>query len=117
MSVQELSLAPETMYYDDADDADYVDDEQQAFIAMDEHGQSVGPMGITTKIPPAFDGRTSWFAYEELIDDWIDLTTLDPEKHGPALKNRLSGDAAVYKPLLNRDLLRDGATGVQYFKD
>ena len=52
MSVQGLSLAPETMYYDDADDVDYADDDQQAFIAMDEHGQSIGPMGVTTKIPP-----------------------------------------------------------------
>ena len=33
--------------------------------------------GISTKIPPMFDGRTSWFQYEELIDDWVDLTTLN----------------------------------------
>ena len=25
--------------------------------------------GISTKIPPLFDGSTSWFKYEELIDD------------------------------------------------
>ena len=82
MSVQGLSLAQETMYYDDANDVDYEDDDHHAFVTTDEHGQSVGPMGITTKIPPSFDGRTSWFAYEELIDDWIDLTTLDPENMG-----------------------------------
>ena len=29
---------------------------------------------VTTKIPPLFDGRTSWFAYEEAIDDWCDIT-------------------------------------------
>ena len=40
----------------------------------------------TPKIPPAFDGRNSWFAYEEAIDDWLDITTLQPEKHGPSLK-------------------------------
>ena len=33
--------------------------------------------GITTKIPPLFDGPTSWFRYEELIDDWLDLTVLE----------------------------------------
>ena len=27
--------------------------------------------GITMKIPPRFRGPTSWFKYEELIDDWI----------------------------------------------
>ena len=26
--------------------------------------------GITTKIPPLFDGSASWFKYEELIDGW-----------------------------------------------
>ena len=31
---------------------------------------------ITAKIPPLFDGSTSWFKYEELIDDWLDLQCL-----------------------------------------
>ena len=72
--------------------------------------------GVTTKVPPLFDGRTSWFSYEELIDDWVDLTTLDVTKHGPALKNRLIGDASIYKSLLDRDHLIT-AGGVQHFKD
>ena len=67
---------------------------------------------VTTKIPPAYDGRTSWFAYEELVEDWYDLTELQP---GPALKNRLEGEAAVYKPLLDREMLRDGNYGAKYF--
>ena len=70
---------------------------------------------VSTKNPPAYDGRSSWFSYEEAVEDWIDLTELDPEKQGPALKNRLEGEAAVYKPLLERDLLRDPAEGVKYF--
>ena len=32
--------------------------------------------GITKKIPPLFDGSTSRFKYEELINDWLDLTVL-----------------------------------------
>ena len=36
--------------------------------------------GISTKIPPLFDVSTSWFKYEELIDDWLDLTVLEPGK-------------------------------------
>ena len=32
---------------------------------------------VTTKIPPSFDGRTSWFAYAEAIEDWCDLTERD----------------------------------------
>ena len=49
--------------------------------------------GITTKMPPLFGGPTSWFKYEELIDDWLDLTVLEAGKQGPALKNRLVRNA------------------------
>ena len=42
--------------------------------------QHTAGSGITTKIPPLSDGSTSWFKYEELIDDWLDLTVLEAEK-------------------------------------
>ena len=48
---------------------------------------------------PAYDGRTSFFAFEDAIDDWCDITELEPEKRGPALRNRLEGDALQYKRL------------------
>ena len=70
----------------------------------------------TTKIAPSFDGTKSWFAFEEAIDDWTDVTELEPEKRGPALRNRLEGDAAIYRTLLDRELLKNPDTGVQYFK-
>ena len=35
--------------------------------------------GITSKIPPRFDGSTSWFKYEELIVDWLDLTVFEAQ--------------------------------------
>ena len=34
---------------------------------------------FTPKIAPAFNGRTSWFAYEELIEEFLEITTLDGE--------------------------------------
>ena len=72
--------------------------------------------GITSKIPPLFDGSTSWFRYEELIEDWLDLTVREAGKQGPALKDRLVGDALKFQGLLNREALRaDG--GVKHFKD
>ena len=71
----------------------------------------------TPKIPPAFDGRSSWFAYEEAIDDWLDITVLPGDKWGPSLKNRLYGDASIYKPLLDRTRLSDKDDGVNYFKN
>ena len=81
-------------------------------------GDHAGPgLQATPKIPPSFDGRSSWFSYEEAVDDWVDITTLEQQKLGPSLKHRLVGDAAVYKPLLDRDLLRDPNNGVRYFTD
>ena len=81
----------------------------EAWYAQDSHADNYDAYGAaeeiprldnqsTPKIPPAFDGRSSWFAYEEAIDDWLDITTLDAEKHGPSLKNRLYGDAAIRRP-------------------
>ena len=71
---------------------------------------------MTTKVAPAYDGRTSFFAFEDAIDDWCDITELEPEKRGPALRNRLEGDAQQYKRLLDREMLRDPHEGVNYFK-
>ena len=53
---------------------------------------------------------------EELIDDWLDLAVPEAEKRGPALKNRLVGDAELHKGLLHRESLR-AADGVKYFRD
>ena len=46
---------------------------------------------MTTKVAPAYDGRTSFFAFEDAIDDWCDITELEAERRGPALRNRLEG--------------------------
>ena len=68
------------------------------------------------KFSPLFDGSTSWFKYEELIDGWLDLTQLEAGKRRPALKNRLVGDATVYKGLADGESLR-AEDGVKYFQD
>eukprot|EP00439_Symbiodinium_sp_Y106_P034128 s7598_g4.t1 len=39
---------------------------------------------VTTRVPPSYDGRSSWFAYEDAIDDWCDITELDADKHEDA---------------------------------
>ena len=63
-----------------------------------------------------FDGKTSWFACEDAIDAWCDITELEQEKWGPALRNRL-GEAPVYKRLLDQGELRQpNGRGVEYFK-
>ena len=69
----------------------------------------------TSKIPPSFDGRRLWFTYEEEIRQWKDITELDKEKWGPALRNRLEGAAAVYNSIFDIDLLKDPNNGLEYF--
>ena len=44
-----------------------------------------------------FNESTSWFTYEELIEDWLDLTVFEETKREPALMSRLVGDAEMYK--------------------
>ena len=61
---------------------------------------------VTTKIPPSYNGGTIWFAYEEQVLEWEDLTELAVERRGPALKSRLEGPAAIVKPFLDRDQLK-----------
>ena len=99
--------------YDEDDVGDCIYPAMAAYHAEADWNQP--SFGITSKIPPLFNGTSSWFQYEELIDDWIDLTTLDEEKHGPALKNRLFGEVALYKTLLDRNILKS-QDGVKHFK-
>ena len=72
--------------------------------------------GVAAKIPPLFDVSTSWFKYEELIDDWLDLTVLEAGKRGPALRNRLVGGAEMHKGLLNWESLRAERRWSQVFQ-
>ena len=65
---------------------------------------------------PLFEGSTSRLKYEELIEDWLDLAVLEETKRGPALKNRLIGDAEMYKGLFKRESLR-ATDGVKYFRN
>ena len=72
---------------------------------------------MTAKQPPLYDGKVSWFKYEELVDDWVTLTTIEPAKQGPLLKSRLFGDAHMYKAVLQNELLQDPVEGANYFKN
>ena len=91
-------------------------EEPDAFAASSSDMRSSG-IKMTPKVPPQFDGQSSWFEYEDLIDDWLGITTLDPEKHGPSLKNALVGAASFYKSMLDNTLLRDADRGLSHFKD
>ena len=51
-----------------------------SFAASQAYGLSrdkmLSHLGITPKIAPAYDGTTSWFEYEQLIDDWCDFVPI-----------------------------------------
>ena len=42
-------------------------------------------LSMTAKQPPSYDGKVSWFRYEELVDDWVTITTVEAAKRGPLL--------------------------------
>ena len=44
---------------------------------------------MTTKIAPAYDGRTSFFAFEDAIDDWCGITELEPEKPRTCIEKQI----------------------------
>ena len=104
-------------FYTDMRDEDLYEEAHttQAVYVRYHSNESIFP-GDGKKIPPSFDGKTSWLADEDAIDDWCDITELDDEKRGPALRNRLEGDAAIYKKILDRDALKNKDEGVLYFK-
>ena len=59
---------------------------------MQRHGgQLMMTTQATTKVPPGLDGKTSWFVFEDVLDEWCDTTELESEKWGPAPRNRLEG--------------------------
>ena len=89
-------------------------DEEEKSYAI-HHDNSMRTM--SAKVAPSYNGNTSWFQYEELIDEWCDLTTIEASKRGPNLKSRLFGEAQFLKALLEGNRLKDEETGVQYFKD
>ena len=101
------------------------DEEQLQIVSYEEpeahaaasHSENRRGIKMTPKVPLQFDGQSSWFEYEDLIDDWLGITTLDADKHGPSLKNALVGSASFYKSMLDNALLRDPDRGLAHFKD
>ena len=83
-------------------------------VDQDHHNTAIR---MTPKIPPTFDGQTSWFGLEGLIDDWLGVTTLTAEKLGPSLKNALVGAAEFYQNMLGNTTLRNPENGARHFKE
>ena len=52
---------------------------------------------MITKEALAYDGKTRFFIFEDIIDNWCEITELEPEKWGLAVRNRLEGITLQYK--------------------
>ena len=110
----------------ESDGAGYLTDDQEtgfldgprdsAALAANSYTRLSHGMSMTPKIPPGFDGIMSWFEYEQWVEDWVALTTIEPARQGPSLKTRLTGLAEKYKELLDNNRLKDPEQGVEYFK-
>ena len=86
----------------------------EAFAMRDDEAWSSDKM--TAKVPTAYDGITSFFAYEEYVEEWLLITTIEEAKQAPLLRFRLKGNALTCKKLLNQDRLKQ-AGSVKYFLD
>ena len=71
-------------------------DDEYGASALETTSYLMKDMAMTAKVPPSFDGKSSWFSYEELIDEWCTLTEVKEEKRGPNLRNMLKGDALTF---------------------
>jgi len=97
------------------------DEEQLQIVSFEEpEAYAVGHAGnrlgikMTPKVPPQ---HRRWVEYEDLLDDWLGITTLDADKHRPYLNNALVGPASLCKSMLDNALLRDPDRGLAHFKD
>ena len=73
---------------------------------------------MTVKVPPAFDGHVQtngYFAYEDSVEEWEAITSVEQKYRGPQLRHRLIGEATRLKPLFDMTRLKDPDTGVSYF--
>ena len=75
------------------------DEPELVLMALDDHLRRGSK--FTAKVPPLLDDKTSWFAWEEDILDWNDMTTLDVDKRGPAVKQAITGGVIHLKKLLS----------------
>ena len=81
------------------------------YAAELKHGEK-----FNAKIAPSFDGTMSWFLFYETVQDWLEVTVIEPTKRGPSLRNRLSGQARMYIRAFDRDTLasENGVESVSY---
>ena len=62
---------------------DEFDEDETPFVYGDETNNVHQSLQSKPNIPPGYDGRQYWFTYDEAIDDWCDMCTLDDANKRP----------------------------------
>ena len=63
----------EAQYFDMAENDSDGAEEYPVFAAAPSTGPFSSAPQIVTKVPPEYAGTRSWFAYEESVEEWVDL--------------------------------------------
>ena len=62
-------------------------------LVMGPDGAAASASALSDKVPASFDGQSNYAAYREKMKVWLVLTSLPPNKQGPAVVGRLRGEA------------------------
>ena len=75
---------------------------------------AVPASSFSERLPPQFDGHSSYSVYRQDVELWLVLTSLDKCKQGPALIGSLSGEAKASAKTLGLSVISsdDGATKI-----
>ena len=52
-----------------------------------------GSLPYDVNNPPTYNGRFSFYVYEQYVLDWVDVTKVEVARRGPLLKSRLLEEA------------------------
>ena len=88
------------------DDGDQFDPIHDVLATGD--AEAYRSLKMTVKVPPAFDGHVQtngYFAYEDSVEEWESITTVEQRFRGPHLRNRLVGEAIRLKQRFESDRL------------
>ena len=70
-------------HFSPENDKEYAMFMNEAFAMRDDEAWSSDKM--MAKVPPAYYGITSFFAYEEYVEEWLLITTVEEAKQAPLI--------------------------------
>ena len=93
--------------------ADSFDQSYATYGSGDKKGIIHSSLPFDVNNPPTYNGRFSFYVYEQQVLDWVDVTKVEVARRGPLLKSRLLEEAHFLQKKLEPEKLRL-EEGVQY---